>query len=459
MATSQMLRTEGGSAPVGPSRENDPRPKGHLWLWLLVLVLIAGGVTAYLMRSASIPGATRAQGPGGTVGQGVSAAVSVGVSQAVSQDVPFYLTGLGSVTAFYTVTVHSRVDGQIMKVYFEEGQTVHAGDPLVDIDPRPFQVGLDQAQGQLAKDLATQANAKLDLGRDQKLWQEGVIPRQQLDAQESTVGQYDGAIQSDKAQIDNEKLQLTYSHVTSPIEGRVGLRLVDPGNIVHASDSNGMLVITQVRPISVVFTLPEDNLPQVVSQMRNRSLQVEAYNREDNTKLADGKLETIDNQIDQTTGTIKLKAVFPNQDLSLWPNQFVNVRLLLSVRTNAIVIPSAAIQNGAQGSFVYVVNHGNTAEVRPVQVDFSEGNISVIRQGLSAGEQVVVDGQDKLQSGSRVVPHPSSLNVNPNPGTSGTGGHGNARPAPQAASGNVSGANQHVRPNSSGMSSPDRGHR
>jgi multidrug efflux system membrane fusion protein len=446
MATSEMLRTEDGGAPLGPSRGSGPRPKGHLWLWLLVLVLIAGGVTAYVMRSRATPGASRAQGPGA----GVPAAVSVGVSQVVKQDVPFYLTGLGSVTAFYTVVVHSRVDGQIMKVYFEEGQSVHAGDPLVDIDPRPFQVALDQAQGQLAKDMATQANARLDLGRYRRLWEEGVIPRQQLDAQESTVGQYDGTIQSDKAQIDNEKLQLTYAHVTAPIEGRVGLRLVDPGNIVHASDANGMLVITQVRPISVVFTLPEDNLPQVVSEMRNKSLQVEAYNRDDNTKLADGKLQTIDNAIDQTTGTIKLKAVFPNQDLSLWPNQFVNVRLLLSVRTNAMVIPSAAIQNGAQGSFVYVVNPGDTAGVRPVQVDFSEGNISVIRQGLSAGEQVVVDGQDKLQSGSKVAPHPSSLNVKPNPPSGATAGRGKARPSTQL--------NQQLRPNGSGASEPNRRH-
>jgi len=446
MATSELLKTEDRGGPVDPERGTERRSKGHRWFWFVLLVLIAGGVIAYAVRSRSMAGATPARRPGGPAGQGGSGAVSVGSVSVLREDVPFYLTGLGSVTAFYTVTVHSRVDGQIMKVYFQEGQFVQAGDPLVDIDPRPFQVALDQAQGQLAKDMALQANARLDLGRYQQLWQEGVIPRQQLDSQQSTVGQYDGAIQSDKAQIDNEKLQLAYAHLTAPIDGRVGLRLADPGNIVHASDSTGMLVITQVRPVAVIFTLPEDNLPQVVSEMRNRSLEVEAYSRDDNTKLASGKLETIDNQIDQSTGTIKLKAVFPNQDLSLWPNQFVNVRLLLNVRKDAMVIPSAAIQNGAQGSFVYVANPDNTAAVRPVQVDFSEGNLSVIRQGLSAGEQVVVDGQDKLQQGSRVVPHGSNLNVNPNPASTGPG---NGRPRRQAAPGVPSDGNQHQSPNGS----------
>ena len=275
---------------------------------------------------------------------------------------------------------------------------------LIEIDPRPYQVALDQAEGQLAKDEASQNDAKVDLGRYQQLWQEGVIARQQLDTQQATVGQFDGAIKSDKAQIDNEKLKLIYCRITSPINGRVGLRLVDPGNIVHAADTNGMLVITQVQPIAVDFTLPEENLPEVVAEMRNRPLVVEAYSRDDKTKLADGKLLTLDNQIDQTTGTIKLKSQFEQHDLSLWPNQFVNTRLFLNVRKDAIVVPSAAIQTGAQGSFVYVIGSDNHAEVRPVQVDFTEGNISVIRQGLKPGEVVVVDGADKLQSGSTVTP-------------------------------------------------------
>jgi len=300
-----------------------------------------------------------------------------------------------------------------MHVLFNEGQFVHKGDLLVEIDPRPYQVALEQAEGQLAKDLAAQQDARVDLGRYQQLWQAGVIARQQLDSQQATVGQYDGAIKSDQAAIDNQKLQLTYSRITSPIDGRVGLRLVDPGNIVHAADTNGMIVITQVQPIAVIFTLPEDVLPQVVAQMRGRQLSVDVYSRDNDTKIAEGRLLTIDNQIDPTTGTVKLKAQFDNRDLSLWPNQFVNARLLLSSRQNAIVIPSAAIQNGAQGPFVYVVGAGNRVQVRPLQVDFAEGNISVIRQGLSPGEQVVVDGADKLQTDAAVIPHAASLSNAP----------------------------------------------
>jgi multidrug efflux system membrane fusion protein len=246
-----------------------------------------------------------------------------------------------------------------------------------------------------------------------------VVARQQLDSQQATVGQFDGSIQSDKAQIDNEKLQLSYCRITSPINGRVGLRLVDSGNIVHAADTNGILVITQVQPISVIFTLPEDTLPQVVAEMKKGSLAVEAYSRDNNTKLAEGKLLTIDNQIDQTTGTVKLKAQFDNHDQSLWPNQFVNARLFLNVRKDAIVIPIAAIQNGAQGSFVYVVGSDNKAQVRSIQADFSEGNISVIREGLNPGEQIVIDGADKLQAGAEVTPHQSTI----------TGGTGVGTPA------------------------------
>lgn len=384
---------------ASPSDEN--RPKGHKGVWIAVIVLIVLGVGIYLIRSHNESSAkdTSTDQP-----------ISVGVAPVEKQDVPYYLTGLGTVTAFNTVTVHTRVDGQIMKIYFQEGQFVHAGDLLAEIDPRPYQVALDQAEGQLSKDLASQNDARIDLNRYQQLFQSGVVARQQVDTQAATVGQYDGAIQSDRAQIDNEKLQLEYCHVTSPIDGRVGLRLVDPGNIVHATDTNGMLVITQVRPIAVDFTLPEDELPEVVSEMKNRRLTVEAYSRDDKTKLASGALLTIDNQIDTTTGTIKLKSQFPNADLSLWPNQFVNARLFLSVRANAIVVPPAAIQKGAQGSFVYAVGSDNKASVRPVQVDFSEGNISVIHSGLTPGEEVVIDGAEKLQDGTIVSPHEMTSN-------------------------------------------------
>jgi len=388
----QRLEREGG------------RPRRHYGVWIVLALLAAAAVVVYRLHLSSQAATKKDTG---------SSAIAVGVSSVQKRDVPFYLTGLGSVTAFNTVTVHTRVDGEIMRVLFNEGQFVHKGDLLVEIDPRPYQVALEQAEGQLAKDLAAQQDARVDLGRYQQLWQAGVIPRQQLDSQQATVGQYDGAIKSDQAAIDNQKLQLTYSRITSPIDGRVGLRLVDPGNIVHATDTTGMIVITQVQPIAVIFTLPEDALPQVVAQMRGRQLAVEAYSRDNDTKLAEGRLLTLDNQIDPTTGTVKLKAQFENRDLSLWPNQFVNARLLLSSRQNATVIPSAAIQNGAQGTFVYVVGADNRVQVRPLQVDFAEGNISVIRQGLSPGEQVVVDGADKLQADAAVVPHAASLSNAP----------------------------------------------
>lgn len=395
---------------VAPPNEPRPsRPKGHKGVWIAVIVLIVLGVGIYLIRSRNESSAKDNSYNNSNNDQ----PISVGVSPVQKQDVPFYLTGLGTVTAFNTVTVHTRVDGQIMKIYFQEGQFVHAGDLLAEIDPRPYQVALDQAQGQLAKDLASQNDARIDLSRYQQLFQSGVVARQQVDTQAATVGQYDGAIQSDRAQINNEKLQLEYCHVTSPIDGRVGLRLVDQGNIVHAADTNGMLVITQVRPIAVDFTLPEDQLPQVVSEMKDRRLTVEAYSRDDKTLLATGALLTIDNQIDTTTGTIKLKSQFPNSNLSLWPNQFVNTRLFLSVRKNAIVIPSAAIQKGSQGTFVYIVGSDNKATVRAVQADFGEGNISVMHGGLTVGEQVVIDGADKLQDGSMVSPHTMTVNGTP----------------------------------------------
>lgn len=394
---SSPARQEG----AGPGRQ----PSRHGWVWLLILVvLVIGVIFAYRAHNQSQAASATAAANAGTP------AISVGIVTVQKRDVPFYLVGLGSVTAFNTVTVRTRIDGQLMKVYFKEGQFVREGDLLAEIDPRPYQVALEQAQGQLAKDLASQADAKIDLNRFQQLWQEGVIPRQQLDTQQATVGQFDGAIKTDQAQIDNQKLNLVYTKITSPITGRVGLRLVDAGNMVHAADTNGMLVITQVQPISIIFTLPEDNLPEVTGQLGKKELTVEAYSRDDKSELAEGKLLTVDNQIDPTTGTVKLKATFANKDLSLWPNQFVNVRLYLSERKDATATSSAAIQRGAQGTFVYVVGADSKAEMRPIQVDFIEGNLAVIKQGLTPGEQVVVDGQDKIQPGAKVNAKPSPTN-------------------------------------------------
>src|ERR1700756_1602466 len=331
--------------------------------------------------------------------------VQVAVATAERRDFPVYLSGLGSVQAWNTVSLKSRVDGQIVQIAFREGQFVKQGELLIVIDPRPYQVALEQAEAALARDQAQLKNAQLDYERYQGLFKEGVISQQQYDAQRALVGQLDGTIKADQAAIDNAKLQLVYTRVTAPVSGRIGLRLVDIGNMIHASDTNPLLVITQLQPIAVVFTLPEDALPNVASHMRNGQLTVEAYSRDDVTKIATGKLLTIDNQIDQTTGTGKLKALFDNPDNSLWPNQFVNAHLLLETRKGAIVVPAAAIQRGPQGgAFTYVVKPDKTVEVRQVKVAFTQANISAIDSGLVAGDIVVTDGQDKLQGGSRVEP-------------------------------------------------------
>src|SRR6266567_4522662 len=328
--------------------------------------------------------------------------VPVGVAKVESRDMPVLLNGLGSVDAFNTVVGKTRIDGQLDRVAIKEGQEVSKGQLLAEIDPRPYEVALSQAKATLAKDQAALNDAKLNLDRFQSLFRAGVMPQQQFDTQGSLVGQLQGTIQADQAQVDNVKLNLVYTRITAPVSGRVGLRQVDVGNIVHAADPNGLLVITQLQPIAVLFTLPEDNLPTVSKQMHKGKLQAEAYSRDDQTKLATGTLLTIDNQIDITTGTGKLKAVFDNHDRSLWPNQFVNIHLLLEVRKNNTVVPTAAIQRGPQGTYVFTVKPDKTAEMRPVTLAFTEGNFSSITQGLTPGETVVVDGQDKLQPGSRV---------------------------------------------------------
>ena len=333
---------------------------------------------------------------------GANRPISVSVARVVSRDLPVYLSGLGSVTAFNTVSLKSRVDGQLITVAFREGQQVKKGDLLAIIDPRPFEVQLSQAQAQLFKDQAQFHDAKLNLDRFTGLVSSGIISQQQLDSQRMLVDQLEGAVRADQAQIDNVKLQLIYCHITAPISGRIGLRLVDPGNMVHTADANPLLIITEVEPIAVLFTLPEDNLPSVAQHLKQSSLPVDAYSRDDQTKLATGKLLTIDNEIDPATGTGRLKAVFDNKGGSLWPNQFVNVRLLLEVRKNALVVPNAAIQRGPQGTFVYAVKPDKTVEARPVNVSLTQGNLAAIASGVSPGELVVTDGQDKLQNNSRI---------------------------------------------------------
>jgi multidrug efflux system membrane fusion protein len=390
-----MTDTQDAHKNDQPTRSRAAALHRRWWVGLLAVCLLAMGVYVFVIRARKVP--SRAAAPG-------HPPVPVVAVPVRARHMSVYLTGLGPVTPLNTVTVRTQVNGQLMSVRFQEGQLVRQGDLLAEIDPRPYQAQLTQYEGQLARDQALLGNAKVDLQRYQTLWKQDSIAQQQLATQQSLVRQYEGEVKNDQGLIEAVKVQLVYTRITAPISGRMGLRLVDPGNFVQTTDTTGIVVITQLQPIAVVFTIPEDNIPSVLDRLNaGAHLLVEAYDRADRQKLATGSLLTLDNEIDQTTGTVRLKAVFPNADNHLFPNQFVNARLQLDMKRGATVAPAVAIQRSPRGPFVYVVKPDQTVEARPVTVGVTDGDYVSIDTGLSAGEQVVVDGADRLRDGSHVV--------------------------------------------------------
>ncbi|HFP9272306.1 MdtA/MuxA family multidrug efflux RND transporter periplasmic adaptor subunit [Klebsiella pneumoniae] len=377
------------------------------WAAVLVVAIIAGAAYWFWQgrEAASTPSATSAgPGPGGgRPGRFGAALAPVQAATATSEAVPRYLSGLGTVTATNTVTVRSRVDGQLLAIHFTEGQQVKAGDLLAEIDPSQFKVALSQAEGQLAKDRATLANARRDLARYQQLVKTNLVSRQELDTQQSLVSETQGTIKADEAAVASAQLQLNWSRITAPIDGRVGLKQVDIGNQISSGDTTGIVVLTQTHPIDVVFTLPENKIATVVqAQKAGKKLVVEAWDRTNKQKISEGSLLSLDNQIDVTTGTIKLKARFTNQDDALFPNQFVNARMLVDTEQNAVVIPTAALQMGNEGHFVWVLNDENKVSKHTVTPGIQDSLKVVINAGLSAGDRVVTDGIDRLTEGAKV---------------------------------------------------------
>jgi multidrug efflux system membrane fusion protein len=441
-----------------PTAATPPSLPARLWQqarnaprWAVILaVLLALVLLAWLLtpgkaaRSAAAGGRFAAGGP-----------MPVVIAQARTGDMPITLIGLGTVSPLATVTVQSQISGQIMKIAFKEGQTVKEGDALIQIDPRPYQVALEQAEGALARDRALLANARVDLDRYQTLFAQDSIAEQQLATQKSLVAQDEGNVRTDQGQIDAAKLNLTYCHIVSPITGRVGLQQVNVGNYVTPAEPNGLVVVTQLKPITVLFTLPEDDIPPLMKQMHaGVTLPVTAWDRTNTTQLATGALQSIDSQIDTTTGTIRLKAIFPNADESLFPQQFVNVVLLLDTLKGATLIPQAGVQRGAPGTYVYVVNAADqTVAVRKVTLGAGDAvNIS-ITQGLAVGESVVVDGADKLKDGAKVLLRQAGGGTGGAAGGNGSSAAGGGQKAGQHQSqGQGQGQGQHRRQQQSNQS-------
>ncbi|WP_454762959.1 MdtA/MuxA family multidrug efflux RND transporter periplasmic adaptor subunit [Cupriavidus campinensis] len=404
--------------PLPPSPPSPPPRPGagrRTWIAVAVIVVLAGAGWYWHSHrqavqdagaaagGASAPGAARRAGPGGPGGPGAQPRSPVVVNTVARRNMDVVLNGLGNVTPVNNVTVRAQVSGPLRKVLFQEGQMVKAGDVLAEIDPRPFQAALDQATGQLARDQALLQNARLDQQRYKTLLAQDSISKQQVDTQDALVRQYEGTVKTDQGNVDNARIQLGYTRIVAPTSGRIGLRQVDPGNIVGTSDTNGIALITQIQPIAVLYTIPEDNLPAVLRKLNaGEKLPVQAWDRQVRNQLGDGTLLTTDNQIDTTTGTVKLKAIFPNADGMLFPNQFVNVRTRVDTLVDATVIPVAAIQRGQQGTFVYVVTDDNQVRVQVVTLGPTDGTHTAVTRGVEPGQRVVVDGADRLKEGMTV---------------------------------------------------------
>ncbi len=425
------------SRPVAPQKTNEPpslhRPHGTGGLWwmlLLLAVVLGGALSVYLVRShhraatasasvsAGAPGVTGAApgpAPGQKPGPGGARAIPVVAGRTKRGDLPIYLTEIGTVTPLATVVIRSRVDGQLMRIGFTEGQQVKAGDVLAEIDPRPFAAQVKQSEGQLVKDQAVLENARIDLKRYQAA--SAIFTEQQVVTQQATVAQAEGVVESDQGQLDNARLQLLYCRITAPMDGRIGLRLVDQGNMVHATDANGLAILAVEQPISVLFTIGQDDIPDVLLHMRSGpALTVDAFSRDLTHHLAQGALAAIDNQVDPGSGTVRLRANFDNRDGQLFPNQFVNVKLLIETRRGVVLAPNAAIQLAPSGSYVYVVSADNEVAVRTITTGASEGGMTIILDGLKEDETVVTDGVDKLKAGSKVQLRQAGDGAGPGPG-------------------------------------------
>jgi len=433
----QALLAPPATAPGKPPASAPPdKPKpARSRMWIYIVLLLLAGALAWFLLHRSAPVDSKAGGKKGK--GGAAAALPVVAIQATQGNIGVYITGLGAITPLATVTIKSRVDGQLMAVHFKEGDAVRQNDPLIEIDPRPYEAVVTQTEGQLVRDQALLQNARVDVARYQTLLAQDAIPEQQLATQRALVVQDEGLVKNDQGLLDAARLNVTYSHITAPVTGVVGLRLVDPGNIVHASDTTGMLVLTQLEPISVIFTIAEDQLAPVVQKVRaGQKLSVDAYDREMKNKIASGVLSTIDNQIDQTTGTLKLRAVFANLDHALFPNQFVNARLLEQEKTGVTLLQTAAIQRNTQNTYVYLIKPDNTVTVRNITIGTTEGDESEITSGLVPGDNVVMTGVDKLQEGTKVAPHaPQAAGSTGSTGsTGGTGAQTRTTPTPPAPS-------------------------